>query len=78
MKPFCENHLCDNEAAESVSVSVVDDKGRVRTQKRSLCCVCEQVFAWGCQHGRLTAFRALRLRGPKRKAAAGRYFDIVA
>jgi len=51
MEEYCQNPLCENEAAKVVAVSV----DKPSDQKRSLCAVCEEVFSWGVQHGRITS-----------------------
>lgn len=49
MTCYCDNPLCDTEAARKVVVSVerASDEGRL------LCESCYEVFVWGVQHGRL-------------------------
>ena len=51
MERYCQNPLCENEAAKVVAVSV----DKPSDQKRSLCAVCEEVFSWGVQHGRIAS-----------------------
>jgi len=51
MERYCQNPLCENEAAKVVAVSV----DKPSDQKRSLCAVCEEVFSWGVQHGRISS-----------------------
>ena len=51
MKKYCENPLCQNLAVKEVAVSVDNPSD----QKRSFCTVCEEVYAWGAQHGRMNA-----------------------
>ena len=51
MERYCQNPLCENEATKVVAVSV----DKPSDQKRSLCAVCEEVFSWGVQHGRITS-----------------------
>jgi len=51
MKKFCENPFCENEGIREVRVSV----NRAADGKRTLCAACEEVFAWGVQHGRISA-----------------------
>jgi hypothetical protein len=50
MEKYCQNPFCENEATKQVLVSI-DKAG---DQKRSLCAVCEEVYTWGVQHGRMT------------------------
>jgi len=51
MERYCQNPLCENEAAKVVPVSV----NRPSDQKRALCAACEEVYTWGVQHGCFTA-----------------------
>lgn len=51
MEKYCQNPLCENEAAKRVPVSV----DRPSDQKRSLCAICEEVYSWGIQHGRMSS-----------------------
>ena len=49
MERYCQNPLCENEATKIVPVSV----DKPSDQKRALCAVCEEVYSWGVQHGRI-------------------------
>jgi hypothetical protein len=51
MERYCQNPLCENEAAKIVPVSV----DKPSDQKRALCAVCEEVYSWGVQHGRIAS-----------------------
>jgi len=51
MEKYCQNPLCENEATKSVPVSV----DRPSDHRRSLCAVCEEVYSWGVQHGRMSS-----------------------
>ena len=51
MERYCQNPLCENEAAKVVPVSV----DKPSDQKRALCAVCEEVYSWGVQHGCFTS-----------------------
>ena len=51
MERYCQNPLCENEAAKIVPVSV----DKPSDQKRALCAACEEVYTWGVQHGGLTS-----------------------
>ena len=53
MEKYCQNQLCENEAAKDVPVSV----DRASDESRSLCAVCEEAYSWGVQHGRMTMTR---------------------
>ena len=50
MARYCENPLCENEAAGAVPVSV----DRASDQQRALCGACNEAYDWGVQHGRRT------------------------
>jgi hypothetical protein len=50
MEKYCENPLCENEAAKVVAVSV----DRPSDQKRALCATCDEAYSWGVQHGRMS------------------------
>ena len=49
MERYCQNPLCENEATKMARVSVDTPSD----QRRALCAVCEEVYAWGVQHGRM-------------------------
>jgi len=51
MEKYCQNPLCENEAAKTVPVSV----DKPSDQKRALCAVCEEAYTWGVQHGRIAS-----------------------
>jgi hypothetical protein len=51
MERYCQNPLCENEATKVVLVSV----DKPADQRRSLCAVCEEVYSWGVQHGRIAS-----------------------
>jgi hypothetical protein len=51
MERYCQNPLCENEAAKRVPVSV----DKPSDQKRALCAVCEEAYSWGVQHGRISS-----------------------
>ena len=51
MDRYCDNPRCENEATKSVRVSL-DAPG---DDTRALCAACDEVFAWGVQHGRMLA-----------------------
>jgi len=51
MERYCQNPLCENEAAKIVPVSV----DKPSDQKRALCAACEEVYTWGVQHGCFTS-----------------------
>jgi len=51
MERYCQNPLCENEAAKIVPVSV----DKPSDQKRALCAACEEVYTWGVQHGRIAS-----------------------
>ncbi len=51
MEKYCQNPLCENEATKRVSASV----DRPSDQRRSLCAICEEVYSWGVQHGRMSS-----------------------
>ncbi len=51
MERYCQNPLCENEAIKVVPVSV----DRPSDQMRALCAVCEEVYTWGVQQGRITS-----------------------
>jgi len=51
MERYCQNPLCENEAAKMVPVSV----DQASDQKRALCAACEEVYSWGVQHGRIAS-----------------------
>ena len=53
MEEYCQNPLCENEAAKDVPVSVTE----ASDERRSLCAVCEEAYSWGVQHGRMTILR---------------------
>ena len=46
MEKYCQNPLCENEAAKSAQ--------KPSDQKRALCAVCEEVYSWGVQHGQMS------------------------
>ena len=50
MEKYCQNPLCENEAAKQVPISVQ----KPSDQKRALCAVCEEVYSWGVQHGQMS------------------------
>lgn len=51
METSCQNPLCENEAVIEVPVSV----DKPSDQVRALCAACEEVYAWGVQHGKACA-----------------------
>ena len=51
MEKYCQNPLCEHEATRKVPVSV----DRSSDQRRSLCAVCEEVYSWGVQRGRMSS-----------------------
>ena len=51
MERYCQNPLCENQAAKIVPVSV----DKPSDQKRALCAACEEVYTWGVQHGRIAS-----------------------
>ena len=53
MKRFCENQHCENPGFKEVPVSV----DKPADGKRTLCASCEEVYAWGLQHGTMIAQR---------------------
>ena len=47
MEESCQNPLCENKAAKEVPVSMEAPGDQVK----ALCAACEEVYAWGVQHG---------------------------
>ena len=54
MEKFCENQYCESPGVKEVPVSV----RKSGDQRRTLCAGCEEVYAWGVQHGRMTVEQA--------------------
>lgn len=49
MEKYCQNQLCENEAAKEVPVSV----NKSSDQSRAVCAACDEAYSWGVQHGRM-------------------------
>jgi len=72
MEKYCQNPLCENEAVKEVPVSVET----ASDQTRALCAACEEVYAWGVQHGRF-ASPGLRIEPPPKEKGDEPLFRVV-
>jgi len=54
---YCDNYLCENEAAKTVPVSV----RRAGDSERKFCEACYEAYVIGVQHGRILAFSKMLL-----------------
>jgi hypothetical protein len=53
MEKYCQNDLCENEAAGQVPIVLAGPCD----QKRALCAVCKKAYDWGVQDGRMMSPR---------------------
>jgi hypothetical protein len=72
MEEYCQNQLCENKAAKEVPISVETPGDQVR----ALCAACEEVYAWGVQHGGMFC-EGLKIDPPPKEKGDEPLFRVV-
>jgi len=71
MEQYCQNQFCENKAVKEVPVSLEKPSDQIR----SLCAICEEVYTWGVQHGKM--FAGLKIEPPPAEIGEESLFRVV-